>query len=435
MSGGKVSGLGKRTCDVAVIGGGPAGISACLELSKSSSLDIALFESEEELGGIPRSSHIFFGLRDLKGIYTGRRYAGELTDLVRKTSVEIHMKSTVVGIIPGSRGGRHQINVTSPEGLDTYESQFVLLATGCYESSRERRFIPGTRPAGVFTTGTLQKMVNLQGLRPGRRAVIVGSEHVAFSSALTLRRAGVSVVGMVEEDTELQTYPIVARAMSLWMGFPVYTGTSVKAVIGARRVEGIELVAGKNGGVFQLPCDMVVITGKFRPDSALIFDSPIEEDPLTSAPIVDLNLQTSVPTVFAAGNILRGANMHDLCALEGRQAARSILRSLKAPDIQNERYIPIKVEPPIRYVVPQRIIPTQAKRHRATWFSPGVSIQLAHTTKNIVLEAFSGNERVWRKSYSRLIANTTIPLPIERFDWRRVDPEQGIALRAKGPNS
>jgi NADPH-dependent 2,4-dienoyl-CoA reductase/sulfur reductase-like enzyme len=424
-------GVGKRACDVAVIGGGPAGISACLELSKSSNLDIALFESEAELGGIPRSSHIFFGLRDLKGIYTGRRYAGELTDLVRKTSVEIHVRSTVVGIIPGSREGRHQINVTSPEGLDTYESQFVLLATGCYEGSRESRFIPGTRPAGIFTTGTLQKMVNLQRLRPGKKALIVGTEHVAFSSALTLRRAGVPIVGIVEEDRALQTYPIVARAMSLWMSFPIYTGTSVEGVFGGRRVEGVELVDGKNGEVFRLPCDMVVVTGKFRPDSALIFDSPIEEDPLTSGPIVDLNLQTSVPTIFAAGNILRGANMHDLCALEGRQAARSILRVLKSPDLRTDEWIPIRVEPPIRYVVPQRIIATQAKTHRASWFSPGVSIQLAHTIKNAVLEAFAGNERVWRKSYSRLIANTTIALPIERFEWSRVDPGQGIALRAK----
>ena len=414
--------------DVAVVGGGPAGISACLELSKSSQLKVALFESEAELGGMPRSCHIFFGLRDRKRIYTGTAYAQKLDSLIRKTSVEIHTGATVLNIIPGKPGETHRLNVVSSEGFRSYESHFLILATGCFESSRQARRIAGTRPAGIFTTGTLQQLVNLRHLTPGKRAVIIGSEHVALSSVLTLRRAGVSIIGMVEEYPKLQTYIFPAGTIKHFFGFPIYKDTSVKAILGNDRVEGIELVRGKDQKAFQLACDMVIITGRFRPDSSLIDNTPVEQDRSTLGPVVDMRFRTTVQNIFAAGNLLRGADMHDLCALEGKLAAQNIISLSKSNKAGADQFVSIRAKPPIRYIVPQKIAPAQIHKRLFSKLLPWPAMQLERTLRNPVIKAWSGKEKIWEASFRKLIANNRYPLQVEKFEWQRVNSRKGITL-------
>lgn len=417
--------------DVAVIGGGPAGISACLQLSKSSNLHIALFEGNTELGGMPRSGHAFYGMRDQRRVYTGPAYASKLNRLICKTAVEIHTESRVLDVIPGAPGRPHRINVLSPQGLRSYECCFLLLATGCFESSRSARHIPGTRPAGILTTGTLQDLVNLRHLKPGKRALIIGSEHVALSSVLTVRRAGASIAGIVEGDRLLQTYPWAARAMARAFNFPVFTDTLVRAILGKKRVEAVELVRHADQESIQVQCDTVIITGKFRPDSSLIDNTPIELDPSTLGPVVDMRLMTSVPNIFAAGNLLRGADMHDLCALEGKLAAHSILKHLRSGRNYLDQSIRIRAESPIRYVVPQKIGPHEIRKHLFSKLFPWPAIQVERTLTNPVIEAWSGNNKIWKRFYRKLIANTRISLPVEKFDWDGVDANKGIILKAK----
>jgi thioredoxin reductase len=420
-------GANPEVLDVAVIGGGPAGISACLELSTQARLDIALFEGEQELGGMPRSCHVFFGLRDRMRLDTGPSYARKLDKLIRKTEVRVHTGSRVLSLLPGGPGEAHEIHVLSPDGPKPFRSRFILLATGCFESPRSERLIPGTRPSGIFTTGTLQQLANLRRLKPGNRALVVGSEHVALSGVLTLRHAGTSIVGMIEKNADLHTYASVATLMSRLFGFPIFKYTVLSRIIGNKRVEGVELLAGDNRKPLEIECDTLVMTGRFRPDSSLIDGTPIVKDPCTLGPNVDSTFMTSVQNIFAAGNVLRGADMHDLCALEGRLAARGILRSMQTLRTCTLPSVSARAERPIRYVVPQRIAPTP--KRLLSKFLPWPEIQLERTLVRPTLEAWSGQERIWQGSYRKLIGNTRIPIPIEKFRWDRVHPGLGVTLR------
>ena len=254
---------------------------------------------------------------------------------------------------------------------------------------------------------------------------------MALSGVLTLKRAGVSTVGMVEEQSELQTYTTVAEAMGRLYGFPIYKDTSVEAILGNEKVEGIALLGGKKQEVFHLACDLVIIAGKFRPESSLMENTLMERDPSTSGPAVGMDFMTSVPNIYAAGNVLRGADMHDLCALEGKLAAQNILKRLTLNDTGTAQGFFMKAEPPIRYVVPQKLDPAGIGGGLLSKIFPWPAIQVETTIRNGVMEACSGRERIWEGSFRKLIANTRHPLPVEKFRWHRADPELGIILKIR----
>jgi hypothetical protein len=276
-------------------------------------------------------------------------------------------------------------------------------------------------------------MVNLQHQNPGHRAVILGSESIALSCMLTLKQAGLSIAGLVETREKLQTVAIFVHAMSLLKGFPIYRNTSVITILGQKRVKGIELFQRGGNGTFRLDCDTVILTGQFRPDSKLIDHTSIRRDPSTNGPVVDFNLMTSVPGIYAAGNVLRGAYMHDLCALEGKKAAQSILSRLKSGDPEQRRDAAICAESPVLYVVPQRIQPESIRAGPFTWRRPGYSFQVEKTFLRPTLEAWSGNEKIWEKTFLKILGNYRIPLPVHQFDWDRVDRHSGVTLKLRNP--
>lgn len=318
-----------KDIDIAVIGGGPAGITACLELDRSQNFSICLFEGGEELGGIPRSCNTFFGMRDIKRVYSGKKYADTLEGKLRKTKVDIHTGSTVLRIIPGDGGDRHHVSVATPDGIRQYNCRSIILATGCFEASRQARLIPGYRPSGIFTTGSLQKLIHLDGVVPGKNAVVIGSELVSLSTVQSLKKAGMNILALIEEASELQTYKLAAMLAKFRYGFAVHTNTKIQSILGENRVEGVRLE--KNGTVFDLECDTAVVTGRFRAESSLLEDLHVQLRNKTRAPQVDDAFMTQIPNIYTAGNVLmkNGGRMHDLCALEGKKVAQLLIQGNK----------------------------------------------------------------------------------------------------------
>ena len=258
----------------------------------------------------------------------------------------------------------------------------------------------------------------------------MGSEHVAFSAALTLRHAGTKVVALIEPQESLQTYALAAKPLSMLLGFPMHFGVSISQVRGKRRLEGLDLEGG-SGAPQSLDCDTLVVTGCFRPESATLYGTGLDMDDNTRGPKVDYTMQTSCPGVFAAGNLLRGADMHDICALEGRAAGASIAEALRGRALALSPRVELKAEDPIRFVSPQWTSPAWTRHRKGMGSHPGHSFQVARTLGRVTVEAVCNGQTLWSHAYRRIIANNRVALPVERFSWGAVGDGQEVILRIR----
>jgi thioredoxin reductase len=341
--------------EVLIVGAGPAGLAAGIELKRLGVKDVLVVDREDEPGGIPRlCHHTGFGLRDLRWMYSGPGYARRYLRAAEAMGVEIRTSTTITGWPESAT-----VTFTSPRGLGHIEAGAILLATGCRERPRSARLVPGRRPQGVFTTGSLQRFVYQHHLPVGRRAVIVGAELVSLSALMTLAHAHVSTVAMVTELPRHQIYfpylPAKWYFADLAARAPVVTGARVSDIAGGARVEGVAITRLDTGRSEVLACDTVVFTGDWIPEHELARLGGLRLDPGTRGPQVDADMRTSAPGVFAAGNLLRGAETADTCALEGARVARHIhdfLTSGRWPAAS----LPVQVQPPIAWVCPNRIV-------------------------------------------------------------------------------
>ena len=337
--------------DVIVVGGGPAGLACALELRRRGGGDVLVVEREAQAGGIPRhSTHQGFGLRDFHRVLSGPRYARRYAERARSAGVEVLEQAMVT-----SWSADGTLELTSPVGRESLRAPAVVLATGCRERPRSARLVPGSRPEGVLTTGLLQQLA-LKGMPVGSRALVVGAEHVSFSAVVTLAHAGAKVVGMTTELPRHQTLALFRAGAALRYRFPLWTRTAIARISGRSRVEEVELLELESGQTRVVACDTVVFTADWIPDHELAVMGGLELDPGTRGPRADTGLRTTRPGIFAAGNVLHGAEPADIAALSGRHAAGSVARWL-ASDGSWPAVVPIECAPPLHWISPNAIGP------------------------------------------------------------------------------
>jgi len=337
--------------DVLVVGAGPAGLAAAIELRRLGAGRVLVVDREQTAGGIPRhSAHTGYGLRDLHRVLTGPAYARHYAEAAARAGAEIRLGTTVTGWAAG-----RSAMITSPAGRQAIDAAAVLLATGCRERPRPARLIPGDRPAGVMTTGELQQRVYLGGERLPGRALVLGAEHVSFSAMVTLAHAGADVVALVTDQPRQQSYPGFRLAAAARWRVPVWTSTAIRRVIGRSRLAGVELADLRTGETRVVDCDTLVVTGDWIPDQELARLAGIDIDPGTRGPTVDTALQSCVPDVFAAGNLVHAAETADVAALGGRHAARHLAAALRDPRAAGAPRVPVTVAAPLSWISPNAV--------------------------------------------------------------------------------
>jgi thioredoxin reductase len=439
---------------VAVVGGGPAGLAAAVELRRRGVREVVVLEREPEAGGIPRhAKHAGFGLRDLRRPLTGPAYARRWVQLAREAGVEVLEETMVTGWGEGGRsgaaaagpagsGGRPAapLELTSPRGRSTLDPTAVVLATGCRERPRSARLVPGSRPAGVMTTGMLQQLVYLRGLPAGRRALVVGAEHVSFSAILTLAHGGADTVALTTElprHASLAAFRVGAR---LRYRVPVWTRARVTAIHGRPRVEQVDLTDLDTGRTRAVECDTVVFTADWIPDHELAVMAGLELDPVTRGPAVDPALRSSRPGVFAAGNLLHGAEQADVAALSGRHAAAGVVRYLEDGEWPRTRR-PIVCEPPLGWIAPNVVAggapppgAAVAPREAGPPEAPPrarFALRAQEFLRAPRVEIVQGDTLLWKGRLARLMPGRSTRVP---HGWTaRVDPGGGeVRVRLRG---
>ncbi len=435
--------------DVLIAGAGPAGLAAAIELRRLGVGDVLVVDREQEAGGIPRHcAHTGYGIRDLHRLMTGPAYARHYRWAASAAGVSVRTGTTLIGwptagrdsaadtSRPAVQQGIISGTLTSPAGVEDVQARAVLLATGCRERPRSARLVPGSRPAGVLTTGELQQRVFLNGQRLAGRAVVVGAEHVSFSAMLTLLHAGASVTALVTDQPRHQSFAAFRLAAQLRWRVPVWTQTTVTGIAGPDEVTTIMLRDERNGSVRAVPCDLVVFSGDWIPDHELARLAGAELDPGTRGPAVDTTLSTSVPGMFAAGNLVHAAETAGVAALSGRHAAAQLAAYLAGrrspapagparmadPVAGRRTSVPVTVAAPLLWISPNAVSPASPEPPRGQFVLR--SGAFAGRTRLEVRQ----DGRMLQSAHARLVPGRSIPLD---GSWaRHVDPAGGPVLVA-----
>lgn len=368
--------------DIVIIGGGPAGLAAAAAARENGAQDVLILEREPELGGILNQCiHSGFGLHTFKEELTGPEYAARFIEKVQEMEIPYWLSTTVVDL--SRQGDSLFVTCVSRErGLQVVEAGAVVLAMGCRERPRGALNIPGTRPAGIFSAGTAQRLVNLEGYLPGREVVILGSGDIGLIMArrMTLEGAKVKCVA------ELMPYSgglkrNIVQCLDDY-GIPLKLSHTVIDIQGKERVTGVTIAQVDErmkpipGTEEYIPCDTLLLSVGLIPENELSKAVGVELSPVTNGPKVNESLETSIPGVFACGNVLHVHDLVDYVSEEAEQAGRHAAAFVAAGGKEQEALeLPVKPEGAARYTVPVTISPQRMEENVVIRFRVGRNIR------------------------------------------------------------
>lgn len=342
--------------DIVIIGAGPGGMAAAYEAWQAGVQSILLLERDKELGGILNQCiHNGFGLHRFGEELTGPDYAQKYIDMLASTQVSIKLDTMVLEVSP-----EKVVTVVNPtDGMMEIQAKAIILTMGCRERSRGAIGIPGNRPAGVFTAGTAQRYINMEGYMVGKRVVILGSGDIGLIMARRLTLEGAKVLACVEimPYSNGLTRNIVQCLEDY--NIPLYLSHTITEIKGRSRVEGItiskvdEKLRPIPGTDFDIDCDTVLLSVGLIPENELSISAGVEIDPATRGPVVFENMQTSVEGIFAAGNVLHVHDLVDFVTAEGGKAGVFAARYVQGKVTDPGRTIRMQAGEQVGYTVPQ----------------------------------------------------------------------------------
>ena len=350
--------------DAVVIGGGAAGMAAAIELDSRGN-SVLVLDREESLGGIlMQCIHNGFGLIEFDEELTGPEFAQRFEEKLQTRNIQVLLKTTVLDI---REDDKHKViyAVSAKKGMMRIEARAIVLAMGCRERNRGNIRIPGTRPAGIYTAGLAQRLVNIEGYIPGKDVAIIGSGDIGLIMARRMSWSGCKVHAVIE----ILPYPsgLTRNIVQCLNDFniPLYLSHMVTNIYGKDRVEGIEIAPIEAGALmsekaFRIACDTVLLSVGLVPENELSRDAGIEIHPATNGPWVDSMLMTTMPGVFACGNVLHVHDLVDYVVEEARRAGANAAAWLSG--YRAEREIRVKSGSNIRYIMPMRVNPERENR-------------------------------------------------------------------------